>query len=143
MLEAKNLVVKASAGKISMAQLETRKKSVELEIRKLEKDKIELYESYRDKRTEKTNFIEGKTVLDAKREELQTLMEEINRELENSGTEETLDKLDVITQYAGLQSYDKEVMAFLIEKAEVFSEDTIQVTWKHQDIYDKFFSKTR
>ena len=143
MLEAKNLVVKASAGKISMAQLETRKKSVELEIRKLEKDKIELYESYRDKRTEKTNFIEGKTVLDAKREELQTLMEEINRELENSGTEETLDKLDVITQYAGLQSYDKEVMAFLIEKAEVFSEDTIQVTWKHQDIYDKVFSITR
>ena len=105
--------------------------------------KIDLYESYRDKRIEKTTFIEGKTVLDAKREELQTLVEEINRELENSGTEETLDKLDVITRYAGLQSYDKEVMAFLIEKAEVFSEDTIQVTWKHQDIYDKVFSITR
>lgn len=93
MLEAKNLAVKASAGKISMVQLETRKKSVELEIWKREKDKIDLYESYRDKRTE-----------------------------------ETLEKLDVITRYAGLQSYDKEVLAFLIEKAEVFSEDTIQVT---------------
>lgn len=58
-------------------------------------------------------------------------------------TEETLEKLDVITQYAGLQSYDKEVMAFLIEKAEVFSDDTIQVTWKYQDIYDKVFSITR
>ncbi len=72
-------------------QLEIRKKSVELEMRKLEKDKIGLY----------------------------------------------------ITWYAGLQSYDKEVMAFLIEKAEVFSENTIQVTWKHQDIYDKVFSITR
>ena len=55
-----------------MVQLETRKKSVELEIRKLEKDKIDLYESYRNKRTEKTTFIDGKKVLDAKREELQT-----------------------------------------------------------------------
>ena len=55
-----------------MLQLETRKKSVELEIRKLEKDKIDLYESYRNKRTEKTTFIDGKKVLDAKREELQT-----------------------------------------------------------------------
>jgi len=57
--------------------------------------------------------------------------------------EETLEKLDVITRYVGLQSYDKEVMAFLIEKAEVFSEDMIQVTWKYQDIYDKVFSITR
>lgn len=143
MLEAKNLAIKASAGKINRVQLETRKKSVELEIRKMEKDKMDLYESYRDKRTEKTTFIEGKKVLDARREELQTLVKEISRELENSRTEETLDKLDVITRYAGLQSYDKEVMAFLIEKAEVFSEDTIQVTWKHQDIYDKVFSITR
>lgn len=54
-----------------------------------------------------------------------------------------MEKLDVIIRYAGLQSYDKEVMAFLIEKAEVFSEDTIQVTWKHQDIFDKVFSITR
>lgn len=143
MLEAKNLAVKASAGKINRVQLETRKKSVELEIRKLEKDKIDLYESYRDKRTEKKSFIEGKKVLDAKKEELQALLEEINREFEGSETEETLEKLDVITRYAGLQSYDKEVMAFLIEKAEVFSEDTIQVTWKHQNIYDKVFSITR
>lgn len=143
MLEAKNLAVKVSAGKISMVQLETRKKSVELEIRKLEKDKIDLYESYRDKRIEKTVFIEEKKVLDAKKGELQALLEEINREFEGSETEETLEKLDVITRYAGLQSYDKEVMAFLIEKAEVFSEDTIQVTWKHQDIYDRVFSITR
>lgn len=143
MLEAKNLVLKVSAGKTNTMQLETRKKSVELEIRKLEKDKIDLYESYRDKRTEKTAFIEGKKVLDARKEELQTLLEEINRKIESSETEETLEKLDVITRYAELQSYDKEIMAFLIEKAEVFSEDTIQVKWKHQDIYDKVFSITR
>lgn len=49
----------------------------------------------------------------------------------------------MITRCAGLQSYEKKVMAFLIEKAKVFSEDTIQVTWKHQDIYDKVFSITR
>ena len=81
--------------------------------------------------------------MDAKKEELQILLEEINQEIECNETENVLDKLDVITQYAGLQSYNKEVMAFLIEKAEVFGEDTIQVTWKHQDIYDKVFSITR
>lgn len=54
-----------------------------------------------------------------------------------------MEKLDVITRYVGLQSYGKEVMTFLIEKAEVFSEDMIQVTWKHQDIYDKVFSITQ
>ncbi|MCM1158827.1 MAG: hypothetical protein NC348_10060 [Clostridium sp.] len=70
------------------------------------------------------------------------MLKEIHREIAGSETEESLEKLDVITQYAGLQSYDKEVMAFLIEKAEVFGEDTIQVTWKHQDIYDKIFSIT-
>ncbi len=143
MLEAKNLVVKASAEKINAMQLETRKISLGMEIRKLEKEKIDLYESYRDKRTEKTAFIEGKKVLDARKEELQTLLEEIKREIESSETEETLEKLDMITQYAGLQSFDKEVMAFLIEKAEVFGEDTIQVSWKHQDVYDKVFSITQ
>ncbi len=81
--------------------------------------------------------------MDARKEELQTLLEEIKREIESSETEETLEKLDMITQYAGLQSFDKEVMAFLIEKAEVFGEDTIQVSWKHQDVYDKVFSITQ
>ncbi len=94
-----------------------------MEIRKLEKDKIDLYESYRDKRTEKTVFIEGKKVLDARKIELQTLLEEINQEIKSSETEETLGKLDMITQYARLKSFDKEVIAFLIEKAEVFSEN--------------------
>lgn len=143
MLEAKNLAVKAGAGKKDAMQIAARKKSLELAIRKLEKDKIELYEGYRDKRTSKETFIERKKVLDAKKEELQILLEEINQEIECNETENVLDKLDVITQYAGLQSYNKEVMAFLIEKAEVFGEDTIQVTWKHQDIYDKVFSITR
>ncbi|MCM1158828.1 MAG: recombinase family protein [Clostridium sp.] len=53
MLEAKNLIVRTGTGKASAVQLETRKKSVEMEIRKLEKDKIDLYESYRDKKPEK------------------------------------------------------------------------------------------
>lgn len=42
-----------------------------------------------------------------------------------------------VTKYAELNGYDKQIMASLIEKAEVMGEDTLQVTWKHQDEYDR------
>lgn len=42
-----------------------------------------------------------------------------------------------VTKYAALDVYDKRIMASLIEKAEVMGEDTLQVTWKHQDEYDR------
>ena len=36
--------------------------------------------------------------------------------------------------------YDKEIMASLIEKAIVIDENTVQVIWKNQDMYDKVLS---
>lgn len=42
-----------------------------------------------------------------------------------------------VTKYGTLDVYDKRVIASLIHKAEVMGEDTLQVTWRHQDEYDR------
>ena len=45
-----------------------------------------------------------------------------------------------IKKYVNLDKYDKEIMASLIEKAIVIDENTVQVIWKNQDMYDKVLS---
>jgi hypothetical protein len=40
-----------------------------------------------------------------------------------------------------LEKYDKEVMAALIEKAIVVDENTVEVVWKNQDMYDKLLAQ--
>lgn len=45
-----------------------------------------------------------------------------------------------IKKYIYLEKYDKAVMAALISRAEVIGENQLNVTWKHQDIYEKIFS---
>ena len=42
-----------------------------------------------------------------------------------------------IKEYLHLEQFDKAVMASLIESAKVMGEDRLEVTWKHQDIYEK------
>lgn len=44
--------------------------------------------------------------------------------------------------YIDISKYDKRIMASLIEKAEVFEGDVLQVTWKHQDEYEKLLKLT-
>lgn len=39
-----------------------------------------------------------------------------------------------ISEYAGLETLDKGVIASLISSAAVMGEDRLEVTWKHQDI---------
>ncbi len=44
--------------------------------------------------------------------------------------------------YIDISKYDKRIMASLIEKAEVFKGDVLQVTWKHQDEYENLLKLT-
>lgn len=73
---------------------------------------------------------------------------EINKELSDL-ERELLDKRVAIAEesdiwdikkYVNLDKYDKEIMASLIEKAIVIDENTVQVIWKNQDMYDKVLS---
>ena len=69
---------------------------------------------------------------------------EINKEISDL-ERELLDKRVAIAEesdiwdikkYVNLDKYDKEIMASLIEKAIVIDENTVQVIWKNQDMYD-------
>ena len=73
---------------------------------------------------------------------------EINKEISDL-ERELLDKRVAIAEesdiwdikkYVNLDKYDKEIMASLIEKAIVIDENTVQVIWKNQDMYDKVLS---
>lgn len=46
-----------------------------------------------------------------------------------------------IKEYLHLEQFDKAVMASLIESAKVMGEDRLEVTWKHQDVYEKILGE--
>lgn len=46
-----------------------------------------------------------------------------------------------IKGYLHLEQFDKAVMAFLIESEKVMGEDRLEVTWKHQDVYEKILGE--
>ena len=46
-----------------------------------------------------------------------------------------------IKEYLHLERFDKTVMASLIESAKVMGEDRLEVTWKHQDVYEKILGE--
>ncbi len=46
-----------------------------------------------------------------------------------------------IQEYLHLGSFDKAVMASLIESAKVMGEDRLEVTWKYGDVYEKILGE--
>ena len=76
-----------------------------------------------------------------KRLEINKEISELERELldKRVAIAEESDIWD-IKKYVNLDKYDKEIMASLIEKAIVIDENTVQVIWKNQDMYDKVLS---
>lgn len=46
-----------------------------------------------------------------------------------------------IKEYLYLDKYDKAVMASLIVSAKVMGEDRLEITWKHQDVYEKILGE--
>lgn len=114
------------------------------EMKKLEAGKISDYEKYREGKLTRESFLEKKKVLDVRKEELTRLMEEAGQNVvvEDMGSREFEDAFH-ICEYAGLETFDKGVIASLISSAKVLGEDRMEVTWKHQDIYEKIFENIR
>ena len=46
-----------------------------------------------------------------------------------------------IMKYAGIETYDKRIVASLIEKVEVLGSTEMHVLWKHQDEYDRILGQ--
>lgn len=68
---------------------------------------------------------------------------EINTEMiEASEVKTDLIKDLPVTKYAGIENYDKRIMASLIERVEVLGNDEMHIVWKHQDEYDRILRMT-
>lgn len=81
------------------------------------------------------------TQADERKIEIKTLIDEMEaKPLTESMEQREYKEAFEIKKYIHLEKYDKAVMAALITKAEVLDENRVNVTWKHQDIYEKIFS---
>ena len=102
----------------------------------LKNQQISLYESYREGKFDKTEFIGRKSEIKAKTDKTEAKLDEVIKQIGAAKSDEETLQLP-ITRYAVLDVYDKRIIASLIEKAEVLGDDTLHVIWKHQDEYDR------
>ena len=103
----------------------------------LKNQQISLYESYREGKFDKTEFIGRKSEIKAKTDKTEAKLDEVIKQIDTAKSDEEETLQLPITNYAALDIYDKRIIASLIEKAEVLGDDTLHVIWKHQDEYDR------
>lgn len=116
-------------------------KRLKAEMKKLESSKIADYESYKAGKMTREAFAGEKVLTDARKREILASIDEKEAKLliEEEDQRQYREAFE-IKKYIYLEKYDKAVMAALISRAEVVSENQLNVTWKHQDIYEKIFS---
>lgn len=116
--------------------------SMRAEIRRLEEAKVSDYESYKEGKLTREMFLERKKVSDLRRQELSAAAAELEaQELVEDDSQRKYGEAFGIKEYLHLEQFDKAVMASLIESAKVMGEDRLEVTWKHQDIYEKILGE--
>lgn len=141
LMTAENLIKQKRNNQSGQEQPETIIKRLQAEIKKLESTKIADYEGYRNGKLTREVFVERKAQVDGRKIEIMTLIDEMEAKLLTESMEQREYKEAFeIKNYIYLEKYDKAVMATLITKAEVLDENRVNVTWKHQDIYEKIFS---
>lgn len=115
---------------------------VKAEMKRLDGCKISDYESYKAGKMTKEMFLERKRVSDMKRQELTAVLGEMEaQEIVEEDSSREFGKALGIKEYLHLEEYDKAVMASLIVSAKVMGEDRLEVTWKHQDVYEKILGE--
>jgi len=126
---------------------QNRKKKVDAgnmraEIRRLEEAKVSDYESYKEGKLSREKFLERKKAEDARRQELSAAAAELEAEalVEDECRKEYREAFG-IKEYLHLETFDKAVMASLIESAKVMGEDRLEVTWKYGDVYEKILGE--
>jgi predicted transcriptional regulator len=116
-------------------------KELRAELRRLEEAKIADYEKYKEGKITRERFVEKKTALDARKKELASALAECEaQDLMDDTNQRQYAEAFQIKEYLHLEVFDKEVMASLISSAKVLGEDCLEVTWKHQDIFQKIFT---
>ena len=112
------------------------------ETRRLEEAKVSDYESYKEGKLTREMFLEREKASELRRQELSAAAAELEaQELVEDDSQRKYGEVFGIKEYLHLEQFDKAVMAFLIESAKVMGEDRLEVTWKHQDVYEKILGE--
>lgn len=141
MLTAEDLLKKKAKESEPKRNTESLIKRLRAELKRLETKKVSDYEHYKQGSISRSNFLDAKGLADMRISEINKELSDLERELldKRVAIAEESDIWD-IKKYVNLDKYDKEIMASLIEKAIVIDENTVQVIWKNQDMYDKVLS---
>lgn len=116
--------------------------SLNAEMKKLESGKVSDYENYKAGKITRETFIERKKASDIKRQELAAVLAELEEQgIVEDGSKRRYGEVFGIKDFLHLEEYDKTVMASLIASAKVMGEGRLEVTWKHQDVYEKILSE--
>lgn len=112
------------------------------EIRWLEEAKVSDYESYKEGKLTREMFLERKKASDMRRQEFSAAAAELEaQELVEDDSQRKYGEAFGIKEYLYLERIDKAVVASLIESAKVIGENRLEVTWKHQDVYEKILAE--
>lgn len=142
MLTAEDLLRQKSKNLEPKRNTDSLIKKLKAEQKRLETKKVSDYEKYKQGSISRSDFVEAKKSLDQHISEIEKELLALDKEMLKK-SDDISDGSDIwdIKKYVNLDKYDKEIMASLIEKAIVVDENTVQVTWKNQDMYDKILSK--
>lgn len=141
MLTAEDLLKQKAKESEPKRNTESLIKRLRAELKRLETKKVSDYEHYKQGSNSRSDFLDAKGLADMRISEINKEISDLERELldKRVAIAEESDIWD-IKKYVNLDKYDKEIMASLIEKAIVIDENTVQVIWKNQDMYDKVLS---
>ena len=141
LVTAENILKQKKKDRFGQDQPDMIIKRLKAEMKKLEGSKIADYESYKAGKMTREAFARKKALTEARKREILTSIDEMEAKLliEEADQRRYREAFE-IKKYIYLEKYDKAVMAALISRAEVIGENQLNVTWKHQDIYEKIFS---
>ena len=141
MLTAEDLLKKKAKESEPKRNTESLIKRLRAELKRLKTNKVSDYEHYKQGSISRSDFLDAKGLADMRISEINKELSDLERKLldKRVAIAEESDIWD-IKKYVNLDKYDKEIMASLIEKAIVIDENTVQVIWKNQDMYDKVLS---
>lgn len=133
---------KRNNGNSSTDDIMNKLRNVKTDIARMEKAKISRYEQYRAGESSREEFVSVKTEMDGKLLELHPLKEELENSLTVAqlASRENEPVFDIV-KYVQMKEYDKEIAASLIEKVDVYGENTLKLTWKNQDQYDDILAQ--
>ncbi|MCD7957496.1 MAG: recombinase family protein [Lachnospiraceae bacterium] len=120
---------------------ESDRKRYQKKLERLEREKTELYEKYKDGKFSRDDYLMQKRECDAKAEEYRKLLSPIEAETENSeGRLENAEResvAELIQQHSNLDKLTPEIQEAFIERVDVYSADRMKITWKFAHVFDE------